>query len=214
MKRLIILFTLIFTFVFSINSAFAGDNSLNAILLEKVDGAYNVVLRSDARAKISKHVKENNNIELTVKGMSASSNVPILYRNVPDDSSLVIENNADKGLKIDIQAPNVSDSNIIFETPNSSPVTVDTNYTAYMVLAAIAAILALVYATKTSNKKVDDRVAFDLKIKDREMRLLKKYREELTTIPSINYDINKRRFANYASRHNETLRKREYLNRV
>jgi hypothetical protein len=52
-KRLIILFTLIFTFVFSINSAFAGDNSLNAILLEKVDGAYNVVLRSDARAKIN-----------------------------------------------------------------------------------------------------------------------------------------------------------------
>lgn len=206
MKRLIIVLTFILTCVFSINSANAVENSLNTILLEKTDGNYNIVLRADNQLKVIKKVKNSNNIELIVKDITASQNVPILYRNVPDDSSLIIESDGEDGIKIDVQAPKISNTNIVIETPNSAPVTVNTNYTLYMILAAIGAIMALFYANKVSKRK-SQKVAFDLNIKDREMKLLRKYRDELTTLPSINYDITKRRYAHNMLRQRETRRK-------
>lgn len=194
---------------------YSFDNSLNTILLEKNDGAYNIILRTDAISKVSKHVKDNNNVELTIKGISGTSNIPILYRNVSSDSNLIVENNRNRGLKLHIQAPGISKSNVIFETPNASPVTVNTNGALYQILAAIAAILALMYANKVSSKKQKNSFAFEIN-KEREMKLLKKYREELTTIPKMNYNIpyGNLKQPNVVRKKTETIRNMEKLNRV
>jgi len=169
--------------------SFAADNVLNAVLLKKIDSTYDIVLRSDYRSKVSKKVKSDNEIDITLKNISAGADIPILYRNVPSDSSVVISDKGKGEVKLHITSKGISKSNVVFETPNSAPITVNTNYSFYFVLAALSAIFALMYATKISAKKVNPGVSFDLNIKDREIKLLKKYREELTTIPSINYNM-------------------------
>ena len=187
MKKLVLKSLIIFAVLIISPAVFAVDNVLNSVLLEKVDSSYNVVLRSDFQTKVNKKVKSDNEIDITLKNIQADSSLPITYRNVASESSVVVLNNGRGEVKLHITSPEVSKSNVIFDTPNASPTKVNTNSSLFMILAGFGALMALLYANKISAKKPEFN--FDLNIKDREMKLLKKYREELTTIPSINTNM-------------------------
>lgn len=215
-KRFITFISIISLLCVSV-AAYASDNILNAVLLEGTDKGYNIILRSDMPAGIKKKVSDAGVLELTVKGVSVASNVSTLYRNVADVNSFVVENYGDKSAKIYIQAPGISKSNVIFETPNASPQPVHNDYTGYKFGAGVGLLVFLAILNKISNKKKETKeLTFNMKIKDREMRLLRKYRNEITTIPSINYKVsNSPRYStNVVGRHPETIRKCEYLNKV
>lgn len=213
MKNLVLKSIIIFTILIFGQSVFAADNILNAVLLEKSDLGYNIVLRTDATGKISKKIKSENSIDLTLKNISADMNIPILYRNVSSDSSVVITDNGRGEVKLNITAPSILKSNVIFETPNSAPVKVNNNHSLYMILAAISALCALICANKISSKKINNSVGFDLNIRNREMKLLKKYREELTTIPSINYNMKNCTYTGFR-RNLQTQKTRQYSQKV
>lgn len=189
MRKLIFKFTLILTIIFNAGFSYAADNTLNTVLLEKTDSVYNIVLRTDFQAKINKKIKSDNTLDITLKNVTSSATVPILYRNVPSDSSIILSDNGRGEVKLHIQSNGISKSNVIFETPNSSPVVVNDSYNFSMILAGIGALIALCLANNITAKKSNQAINFDINIKDREMRLLRKYREELTTIPSINYNM-------------------------
>ena len=198
-------------------TAYASDNILNAVLLEGTDKGYNIILRSDMPANIKKKVSDAGVLELTVKGVSVSPDVSTLYRNVVGVNSFVVENYGDKSAKIYIQAPDISKSSVIFETPNASPQPIHNDYTGYKFTAGVALLILLALSNKLSNKrKASSEIAFNMKIKDREMRMLRKYRNEITTIPSINYNVaNSPRYSTATvGRRPETIRKCEYLNKV
>lgn len=214
-KKLILQITLIISILCSMQVTFAASNLLNAVLLEGTDKGYNIILRSDSTAKIKKKFTESGVLELSIKGLSTTNSLSTLYRNVSDVNSFVVENAGDNLVKVYIQAPNIQKANVIFETPNASPMPMHNDYTGYKFAAGVGLLVLMSVINKISNsKKKSDALAFDLKIKDREMRLMKKYRDEITTIPSINYKVRNSAYVSSTVKRPETIRKYASLNKV
>lgn len=160
--------------------SFASQNFLNSVVFEQSEGQYNIVLRSDATAKVKKSTQGNDKITLTLKGITPSGNINTIYKNINGANPLVVEQLGDKELKLHIQAPNVSSANIIFNTPDSAPIFVGERFGqekmnwALTVLAITGIIL---YSTSRRTRKVCQK----RELRDREIEFYK------AKLPSMNY---------------------------
>ena len=125
LKKLLLILTIMTTI--TMNFAFANSNFLNSVVLEKGDDGYNIILRSDNKAKVKKSFKSDDKITLTLNGITTSNDFNTMYKNTSEVNNIVVENTDANTVKIYIQAPDISKANIVFDTPNSAPIVVSDN---------------------------------------------------------------------------------------
>lgn len=112
----ILLLMIAIGFSFVSNKVFASDNVLQAIQVDGVKDSYNIVLKSDDVADLKKSVQAPNKMVLTLKGIRASKTINTIYNNTSSVDSVVVEPVGDDTVRILIQADNVGNAGIHFDT--------------------------------------------------------------------------------------------------
>ena len=200
-------------------SVYAADNYLNTVVLEGISGGgYNVLLRSDAIASVKRTVVDNNKIVLNIKGLTASDDISTVYRNTSSANGIVVENVGNNEVAIQVQGKNVSNANIIFDSPVTAPIVVSDGVSHKAIWWSIFALMALcVIFAKSRNLKVEskDKIKAGVRknIRDREVQMYRNYRRELLMKPSIDYKITSPRMKR-AIREADTIRHLQRVSRV
>lgn len=172
-------------------SAFASENYLNSVVVSKNDGKTSIVLRTDEIAKVKKEVETSDKIVITLKGISQSPNINTLYKNVSDVYGLIIQNESTNELKIYIEAPEIAKADIVFETPNSAPITVINKVNeekAVWSIISIILLLVIMASARNLSKEPETKDINEI-IKEREKELYRNFQKEAATMPSINYKL-------------------------
>lgn len=183
-----ILLTLI---IFSGLAAYAGDNYLNSVVIDNVDGETSVILRSDEITKVKKEVESSDKIVLTLRGITQSPDINTLYKNASDVKGLIIQNEGNNDLKIYIEAPGISKSDIVFDTPNSAPITVSDSTGEERVLwsvISIAMLLLIMRSAKNINSEPPKKDINEI-IKEREIARYRSFQKEVASMPSMGYKL-------------------------
>ena len=126
-----------------------------------------------------------------MKGITQAPSVDTLYKNISDVNGLVIQNEGNNEVKIYVDAPEISKADVVFETPDSAPITVINNVGEEKIvwsIISIAILLLIMRSAKNINTKPAEPNIADL-IKEREKALYKNFQKEVATIPSINYKL-------------------------
>ena len=183
MKRLILIFTFLITFVCTNLAANAANNHLHTITLEKNNTGYNIILGTDKLAKVTKKTPTDNEIELELKGITSSDTVNALYKGTNNIDGLVIENNGNNKLKIHIDAENIKNSTIMMEPIDGAPTIVGETVPVEKILWTIfvLSLFAVILKISKDISEEDEKVLIKKDIKDREIELYKKYRSEVLT---------------------------------
>lgn len=183
-----ILLTLI---IFAGLSVYAADNYLNSVVIENNDGETSIVLRSDAVAKVKREVQASDKVMLTIKGIAQSPDINTLYKNASNVNGLIIQNDGNNELKVYIEAPDISKANIVFDTPNSAPITVKDNSgegKAAWSVVSIAILLLVMHSAKNINHKSVQKDINEI-IKEREKELYRNFQKEVASMPSLGYKL-------------------------
>lgn len=173
-------------------SAFAVDNTLNSVVISKEGEETSIVLRSDEVTKVKKDIESNNRIVLTLKGIAQSRDLNTVYKNTSDVNGLVIQSDNNNELKIYIDAPDISKANIVFETPNSAPITVTDGVSEERVIWSVVSIIILLAIMRyAKNVTFAEKPKKDINeiIKEREKALYRSFQKEVATLPSMNYKL-------------------------
>lgn len=183
-----ILLTLI---IFAGLSVHAADNYLNSVVIENNDGETSIVLRSDAVAKVKREVQASDKVILTIKGIAQSPDINTLYKNASNVNGLIIQNDGNNELKVYIEAPDISKANIVFDTPNSAPITVKDNSgegkTAWSIVSIAILLLVMRSAKNINHKPVQKDI--NAIIKEREKELYRNFQKEVASMPSLGYKL-------------------------
>lgn len=178
-------------FLFSGLSAFASENYLNSVVVSKNDGKTSIILRTDEITKVKKEVEAVDKIVVTLKGVTQSPALNTLYKNISDVNGLIIQSENNGELKIYVEAPEISKADVVFETPNSAPITVINKINeekAVWSIISIALLLLIMNSAKKMTKEPEKQNITEI-IKEREKTLYKNFQKEVATIPSINYKL-------------------------
>ena len=173
-------------------SAFATDNFLNSVVIDNVDGETSVVLRSDEVAKVKREIESPNKIVINLKGIKQSPDINTMYKNTTRVKGLAIQSEKNNELKIYIEAPEIAKANIVFETPNSAPITVSSAVSEGKVLWCVVSIMLLLLVMKSARNarpKAPAKPDINEIIKEREKALYKNFQKEVSTMPSMNYRL-------------------------
>lgn len=171
-------------------AAFAGENYLNSVVIENNDGLTSVILRSDHITKIKRDIESTDKIVLTLKGISQSPDINTLYKNTSKVKGLAIENGKNNELKIYIEAPGISMANIVFETPDSSPVTVKSVVSEGKVVWSVISIALLLLLMRSARRpKMVKSPDITEIIKEREKAMYRNFQKEISSKPTINYRL-------------------------
>lgn len=189
-----ILLTIVTMLIMISTAVASSDNFLNAVVLEGTDSGYNIVLRSDAVASVKRIVENNNKIVLDIKGLTSSDDISTVYKNTSAANGVIVENIGNNSIRVQVQGKNISNANVIFDTPASAPIVVTDNVSKKTVGWSVAALVLLCFIfAKSRDLKVDTRAkvreAVQKNMRDREIAMYKNYRREMLTIPSIDYKI-------------------------
>lgn len=171
--------------------AFAADNFLNSIVIDNVDGETSIVLRSDEVAKIKRDIESPNRIVLNLKGIKQSPDINTMYKNTTKVQGLAIQSEKNNELKIYIEAPEIAKASVVFETPNSAPITVSSVVSEGKVLWCIISIILLLFVMRSAKNSKPKVVKPDINeiIKEREKALYRNFQKEVASVPSINYRL-------------------------
>lgn len=107
---------LIFAICLLGNNAFASDNVLQAIQVDGVKDSYNIILKSDDVAEVKKTIQAPNKMTLVLNGIRASKTINTIYNNTSSVDSVVVEPNGDDSVKISVQAANVANAGVHFDS--------------------------------------------------------------------------------------------------
>ncbi len=187
LKRLFLIFTFIISFIFASNSAFAAENYLHSITLEKGNTGYNIILDSDSIAKVVKKTPKNDELILELSDIKSSETVNAVYKGVSAIDGLIIENTSPDKMKIYITADNIKDSTVISQPADGEPKivgeTVPTDKILWVV--CVFALFSVVFRVAKDLSEEDDKIIIKKDIKDREIMLYRKYRNQMSVNPSI-----------------------------
>jgi hypothetical protein len=178
--------------LFSGLSAFASDNYLNSVVISKNDDKTSIVLRTDEITKVKKEVEASDKIVVTLKGITQAPSVNTLYKNISDVKGLVIQSENNGELKIYVEAPDIANADVVFETPNSAPITVINKINeekAVWSIISIALLLFIMGSAKNMVSKPVKQPELSELIKEREKTLYKNFQKEVASVPSINYKL-------------------------
>lgn len=115
-KKIFILFAIAIAFCMVGSMTFASDNVLQAIQVNGVNDTYNIVLKSDDVAEMQKTVQAPNKMMITLKGIRASKTINTIYNNTSSVDSVVVEPMGDDAVKILVQAENVGNAQVNFDS--------------------------------------------------------------------------------------------------
>lgn len=116
-NKTIILLTLTLGFsLLGAPKALASDNVLQAIQVDGVKDSYKIVLRSDDSAEMQKTIQAPNKMILHLKGIRASKSINTIYNNTASVDSVVVEPTGIDSVKVLIQADNVGNADVQFDT--------------------------------------------------------------------------------------------------
>ena len=170
---------------------YASDNYLNSVIVSKTEDNTSIILRADEITKVKKEVVNPDRIIVTLKGITQAPSVDTLYKNISDVNGLIIQNEGNNEVKIYVDAPEISKADIVFETPDSAPITVVNNIGEEKIvwsIISIAILLLVMRSAKNINTKPAKHDIAEL-IKEREKTLYKNFQKEVATVPSINYKL-------------------------
>ncbi len=180
MKKLFSMFTFLIVFLFSGSIVKAADNNLHTITLEKNNAGYNIILGSDKVAKVTKKTPSENELVMTLYGVSSSETVNALYKGTNNINSLIIENSAPNKLKVYIKAENIKDSTIMIE-----PIVGETTIVAESVpldkvlwVVFVLSLFAVIFKVSKDISEDEDKIFIKKDIKDREIELYRKYKSQ------------------------------------
>ncbi len=187
MKRIVLIFTFLITFAISNLTASATENSLHTITLEKNNSGYNIILGSDKVTKVVKKTPSDNELIMEVSGITSSETVNALYKGTNNIDRLVIENTAPNKLKIYITADNIKDSTVMIEPINGETTIVGENIPIDKLLWTIfvLALFGVIFKISKDISEEDDKILIKKDIKDREIQLYRKYRNEISMNSTI-----------------------------
>ena len=177
-------------FILSGLSAFAADNYLNSIVVENGDSGYSIIFRADDITKIKKDIESSNRVILTLKNIKQSSDINTLYKNVPEANGLIIQNFGND-LKVFIEAKDISKAQVVFETPNSAPITVSDNKDIGRIIWSLCSVLilfAVMHSAKNASAGPKQKDINEI-IKEREKAMYKNFQKEISTLPSMHYKL-------------------------
>lgn len=187
MKKLFSIFTFLIVFLFSSSVVKAAGNSLHTITLEKNNSGYNIILGSDKVAKVTKKTPSDDELVMTLYGVTSSGTVNALYKGTNNINSLIIENSAPNKLKVYIKAENIKDSTIMIE-----PIVGETTIVAESVpldkvlwVMFVLALFAVIFKVSKDISEDEDKIFIKKDIKDREIELYKKYKSKNFATASI-----------------------------
>lgn len=173
-------------------SALAGENFLNSLIIDNNDGTTSIVLRSDNVAKLKRDIESPDKIVINLKGIKQSPDITTLYKNTTRVKGLAIQSEKNNELKIYIEAPGIAKANVVFETPNSAPITVSSvvgeGRIAWCIIS-IALLLMVMRTAKHSKPKKIVKPDINEIIKEREKAMYLNFQKEVKTLPSMNYRL-------------------------
>ena len=174
-------------------SAFAGENFLNSLVIDNNDGVTSIILRSDDVAKLKREIESPDKIIINLKGIKQSPDITTLYKNTTKVNGLAIQSEKNNELKIYIEAPAIAKANVVFETPNSAPITVSSvvgeGRIAWSIIS-IALLLLIMRSARNARPKKIIKPNINEIIKEREKAMYRNFQKEVKTLPSINYRLN------------------------
>lgn len=174
-------------------SAFAGENFLNSLVIDNNDGVTSIILRSDDVAKLKREIESPDKIIINLKGIKQSPDITTLYKNTTKVNGLAIQSEKNNELKIYIEAPAIAKANVVFETPNSAPITVSSvvgeGRIAWSIIS-IALLLLIMRSARNARPKKIIKPSINEIIKEREKAMYRNFQKEVKTLPSINYRLN------------------------
>ena len=168
----------------------ASDNFLNSVVISKNDGQTSVILRTDEITKIKRNVESSNEVVLTLKNIKQSDDIDTLYKNISDVNGLIIQSYGND-LKLYIEAPEISKADIVFDTPNSAPITVSNGKSEGMAVWSVVSVILLLivmYSAKNANIDAPKKDINEI-IKEREKEMYRNFQKEMAALPSINYKL-------------------------
>lgn len=116
MNKFLKISLVMFAISFIGNSVFASDNVLQAIQVDGVKDSYNIILKSDDVAEVRKTIQAPNKMVIDLKGIRASKTINTIYNNTANVDSVVVEPTSEDTVKILIQAQNVSNAEVHFDS--------------------------------------------------------------------------------------------------
>ncbi len=169
---------------------FAADNYLNSVVIENLDGKTSVILRTDEVARVKKDVTSPDKLMLTLKDVSRSVDLNTLYKNTSEVKGLIVQDDGNDDLKIYIEAPEISKAEVVFDTPNSSPVVVDAGSPSEIVWGIVSVFLLIILGFLAQRiTAFESEPDINEIIKEREKALYRNFQKEVASIPSINYKL-------------------------
>ena len=187
MKKIFLIFGFLIAFACTSLSVLANSNYLHTITLEKNNTGYNVLLSSDKMAKVTKKTPSENELVLELSGITSSDTVNALYKGTNNIDSLVVENTAPNKLKIYISADNIKNTTVIMEPQNGETTivgeTIPLDKCFWWVF--VLALFCVIFKVSKDISEEDNKILIKKDIKDREIEMYKRYRNELVSYPSI-----------------------------
>lgn len=121
MKRLITTLMILVATAMSANAANeAKMNVLNSIEIDSLKDTYNITLDTKSEANMKRTIQSSNNMILTLKNIKPSKSLNTIYKNAAEVDSVMVEPVGDNALNIIIQANNIANSAITFNTEEST----------------------------------------------------------------------------------------------
>ncbi len=186
LKKILLILTL-----FTGLASFAQDNFLNSIIIDKNNNDTAIILRTDEIAGIKRKIESSDKVILTLKNVVKSPDLNTLYKNNASVSGIAVQDDRTNGLNIYIQAPDIAKANIIFETPDSSPVSVKTEANNQKSIWTMASILIFLLAVYSARKSSEKNAVKDINVinKEREKALYRNFQKEIALMPDTNYKL-------------------------
>lgn len=117
MKRLITTLMVLVVTAMSANAANQEKmNVLNSIEIDSLKDTYTITLDTKSEVNMKRTIQSNNNMILTLKNIKPSKSLNTIYKNAAEVDSVMVEPVGDNSLNIIIQANNISNSAVTFNT--------------------------------------------------------------------------------------------------
>ncbi|MBQ3818816.1 hypothetical protein II810_00045 [bacterium] len=167
-----------------------AENYLNAVVISETDGNPSVTLRTDIPVNIKRETKSQNSLVLTLPNTKQATNISTIYKNTSDVNGLLVQNEG-KNVKIYIDASDISNSDVVLETPGTAPIVFNnTNSNKKLIWSLISVFLLLITSIYNKFKKpVNKALDINEVIKEREKKLYKDFQKEISTLPTLNYKL-------------------------
>ena len=121
MKRLITTLMILVVTAMSANAANeAKMNVLNSIEIDSLKDTYNITLDTKSEVNMKRTIQSSNNMILTLKNIKPSKSLNTIYKNAAEVDSVMVEPVGDNALNIIIQANNIANSAVTFNTEEST----------------------------------------------------------------------------------------------